>query len=355
MDNPILGLAILSLGAFVGVCVTALFYVTTVRPRLLEESTPVAPLTPRTVEILDQGGAGGIDELRIALDGLLHSVSNNQSISSQKLDEQLAHIKALSERLTQQERQFDSMANYLSRGLAHQDKSLGKINQHLEQQSDLLKNSYNILSNLNSSAGVAALAGRLNTVGEQVDSLATELMRQEILLRDIHGQTTPTATNDTLYAIIGQQAAQLNELAAKLSALDGLLGTVDAEGESGPRLVGLQREFENINQALAHLKMGVLQNISDRVADIDQDVEILKKQPKSKGRDRLTDIRGIGPTFAGLLNEAGIHDFRQLAALTPDELRNLVHVPQWRRIKAEDWIEQAKLRVSALDKPEESA
>lgn len=66
--------------------------------------------------------------------------------------------------------------------------------------------------------------------------------------------------------------------------------------------------------------------------------------------DRLTDIKGIGPAFAGRLHEMGIHSFRQIAALTPEELAAMMNVRGRPKIDAESWIEQARLYVSGRAK-----
>lgn len=66
-------------------------------------------------------------------------------------------------------------------------------------------------------------------------------------------------------------------------------------------------------------------------------------EPPTLGDD-LTEIRGIGPLYAGALRAIGIHRFDQLAGETPDGLagRLTPHVsvnPQ--RIRDDDWIGQA--------------
>jgi hypothetical protein len=58
-------------------------------------------------------------------------------------------------------------------------------------------------------------------------------------------------------------------------------------------------------------------------------------------RDDFTIINGIGPTFAKRLQEAGIHTFADLAASTPEHLRDAAQVAEWQGDPAE-WIVQAK-------------
>lgn len=56
--------------------------------------------------------------------------------------------------------------------------------------------------------------------------------------------------------------------------------------------------------------------------------------------DDLQAINGIGPVFARRLYEAGVTTYRQLAAQTPEQLRQLTHAQPWQADPA-DWIEQA--------------
>jgi len=76
--------------------------------------------------------------------------------------------------------------------------------------------------------------------------------------------------------------------------------------------------------------------------------------PLRPGQDRLTEIRGIGPVYAGRLYKAGIQTFAQLASMTPDELYRLLDEPKWRlrAIDAESWIRQAAARAAPNEKDE---
>ena len=52
----------------------------------------------------------------------------------------------------------------------------------------------------------------------------------------------------------------------------------------------------------------------------------------------LTSVKGIGPVYAERLNEAGIHNFAQLAAADPGAVAEAAGTSE---SAAKDWIEQA--------------
>jgi NADH-quinone oxidoreductase subunit E len=60
--------------------------------------------------------------------------------------------------------------------------------------------------------------------------------------------------------------------------------------------------------------------------------------------DDLTEISGIGPKIAEMLNEAGIHRFAQIAAWTDEDIDRfdaMVGGPE-DRVRRDDWVEQAR-------------
>lgn len=63
--------------------------------------------------------------------------------------------------------------------------------------------------------------------------------------------------------------------------------------------------------------------------------------PVAVKADDLTQINGIGPTFARRLQEAGINSFRKLAELTPEYLKEVTKAADWQADPAA-WIAQAK-------------
>lgn len=65
-----------------------------------------------------------------------------------------------------------------------------------------------------------------------------------------------------------------------------------------------------------------------------------KPAPEVARADDLTAIKGIGPTFAKRLNDAGITTFAALAAATPEQLREVTRAPAV--ANPEEWIAQAR-------------
>lgn len=250
--DEVLALAILSLGLFIGVVVTALFYVFIVRPSLLEQSSAAPSLSLADLKqlrsLLEQQRSEQADhfyevqQLQAELVNLVKKAPSSDaspSLDLSKLDNQTAELKHLSEELKLRLLAFSDMSSGL-RELAIQ---IGKLDARIDEQTDFLTQ-----------------------------------------------QASQT----------GQFEALLNHITSQLTAMQ---------------------------------------------ADI--------AQVKYRQRvDRLTDIDGIGPVYAGMLYQAGIQTYHQLASQEPDELRNLIDAPNWRDIDAESWIEQATLFASLQDKTE---
>ncbi|MEL6669203.1 MAG: helix-hairpin-helix domain-containing protein [Bacteroidota bacterium] len=75
-----------------------------------------------------------------------------------------------------------------------------------------------------------------------------------------------------------------------------------------------------------------------------------KAAPKAK-KDDLKKIEGIGPKIAGLLNEAGIVTFSDLAKASKAKLAGVLEAagPRFRLAKPDTWQQQAKLAAAGKD------
>lgn len=74
----------------------------------------------------------------------------------------------------------------------------------------------------------------------------------------------------------------------------------------------------------------------------------LPTAPPTAARDDLTKIRGIGPTYAGRLYDAGVTTFAALAELTPAALKAIVAPGRVGNfLNVDSWIEQARALAEA--------
>lgn len=73
-----------------------------------------------------------------------------------------------------------------------------------------------------------------------------------------------------------------------------------------------------------------------------------KATPAKTGTDDLKKIEGIGPKIAGLLNEAGITTFAELAKASKKKLADVLQAAgaRFRLAKPDTWQEQAKLAAA---------
>ena len=62
-------------------------------------------------------------------------------------------------------------------------------------------------------------------------------------------------------------------------------------------------------------------------------------------KDKLTDLKGIGPVAEKQLNEQGITTFAQIAALTADDIARIDEAMPFSAAQIEDWQAQAKERA----------
>ena len=69
-------------------------------------------------------------------------------------------------------------------------------------------------------------------------------------------------------------------------------------------------------------------------------------KPKSKTEvDPLEEIVGIGQTYVGKLNKAGIRTFKGLAKSKPSQLERIIKPKDWQKIDFAGWIAQAKAKT----------
>ena len=79
---------------------------------------------------------------------------------------------------------------------------------------------------------------------------------------------------------------------------------------------------------------------------IQQDYLEDKRLGPPGGYDDLEQIEGVGPTAAGVLREAGINSFSQLAKADTEQLKEILHSTNLRTADPGTWPEQARLAAN---------
>lgn len=361
--DPVQSLAILSLGAFVTVLVTAAFYAFSVRPRLLEPvDLEVMPLLDERwqAELAEQRDA--VEQLNAALarhaaalraagvpasgsgdSGDLFAVLRRQSEAIERvsvaLEQQAGHLAALDDRLATQAQtlaQVDALRQAvpdLADKLTEQSRLLALVTVRREAApGDATRDAAEPLV----VAADVGLAAAVQQQADQLDTIAGWLDRW-------------TTDNQRRATQLAEHARVLAELDAELSAQTAAHARLEDKVDEHTAML-VTAATERREQA------GRLERVLSQLGEM---VPLLKKwssQSASRVRmtGRLTDIKGIGPVYAGKLYEAGIHTFKQLAALTPEEIHTIMNEPKWRArgIDAASWIEQATRFASQAEKVE---
>lgn len=98
------------------------------------------------------------------------------------------------------------------------------------------------------------------------------------------------------------------------------------EGVIQQRLIEAEEKIEFLEAALAER----------------QSVVVAAPPPVIREKDHLEQINGIGPVFAKRLNKAGIFTFAELAAETPERIREIINPEDWQKIEPDLWVEEAR-------------
>ena len=327
--DPVQALAILSLGAFLTVLVTAIFYVFTVRPRLLE------PVSLASLGALDEGLRRDLAEQRTVVEelnaALAHHAEQLAAAVRTTPGEAWADVQGMLRSQTDAVQGLTDLLNAQANRLAQFDERLDRQDEKLNR----------LESSLESRASVPVPALDYERLSALIQAQADQLV--SISTRLDEWGATSARSNERL----AEHARILAELDRELAAQAQVVQRLEAKvGEHTTMLVTAASERRE--------QAGLLERVLQQIAQMVPLLNKLAAAPLRPGQDRLTDIKGIGPVYAGKLYEAGIQTFRQLAAMTPDEVYALINQPKWRMrsIDAESWIEQAKHLASQREKVE---
>ncbi len=101
-----------------------------------------------------------------------------------------------------------------------------------------------------------------------------------------------------------------------------------------------QRSSEQLEEIIGRDGMGGCVTEAGLFATGQAQIEFI--DAGKRHRDQLWRIDGIGEVFEGRLNRAEIFSFAELAAASPERLREIINPQPWERIEPVAWIAQAR-------------
>ncbi|HML21019.1 MAG TPA: helix-hairpin-helix domain-containing protein [Aggregatilinea sp.] len=385
--DAVQALAILSLGAFLTVLVSAIVYAVALRPRLLasapaevdgaltrsllnDELHEQRMAIEQLADLLEQQSPDGRDtvavvtpEERDELTTSLRTQAEAAEALKVLLSDQSTQITWVDGRLNYYETKLDQIASRLDVIAAERDESdaaeeTGEAEDTEDGKtlagSDSLEQ---ILAELRSLAPANAV-DRLTVQVEQVSKRLDDMV--------------PLTAHEAIAETLSEQAGQLAEITSRLQdwaarnaqAEDnaGLLAGIDqrlaAQAEIAAQIDAKVNEHTSLLQTTAAEQRGqadLLLKTGELLDKIYPTLDRVSNVHIPPTRDRLTDINGIGPVYAAKLYEAGVDTFEELASLTPDEIQSIVKLPRWRYRVSDmtSWSDQARALAVRREKLED--
>lgn len=277
MDEPIVILAVLSLGLFIGVIFATVVYILAVRPRIAATDTPAAPKAASTL--------------------------------ARQLEEQLAQVQRLHPAFIETVQQLEAKAASLA-----EQQPIGPRVATITGISDLLTEQARLLGELDGTE-----------YGESLSQRARQRVLQQQLERN-------AATLQQLNTIITDEDGVL---AGEVSAPEVSMASDEDDEDIAAQYSTILMQLDQLaklvqEQSKKHTPAPPTPSVAPSATDesfIDFDI--------------LSDIKGIGPVFSNRLHEAGIYRFAQFANHSPEEIREILQLPTWRLEDIQDWLTQA--------------
>jgi predicted flap endonuclease-1-like 5' DNA nuclease len=185
-------------------------------------------------------------------------------------------------------------------------------------------------------------------IGFVIEWLIDESMRKNReLQRQLDEQRHTPALVEARPA--GQQADARSDPEPLAEVLRQLKALREAQTSLSPDLVrdqanGKPNDSETLAEVLRQYKEE-LHQLGEQIQAKDTQVNMLRQELDTYQRshpDDLTQIRGIGLVYQRKLRDIGVSSFKQLANADPAQIRRMLSIKDWQRVKPESWIEQAR-------------
>lgn len=225
-----------------------------------------------------------------------------------------------------------------------------------------IKNRHDKLSgDLASTVSVAEHEKKINDRDEKIKLLKEQLStKSERMKNDVEVQNTEVPegrkTEDQKSEVskkIHEGSAVKTTLVVKPATVAHSNSTASTPDSGEPVSVAAAAGIETVKVATPD-KPAVMQNKKPlKNGYVPQGWSVPESKPTKKERDKLTNIKGVGPVLEKILHDCGIYYYQQVASLDKSGMEELQQqIPQFPgRIQRDKWVEQAK----KLQRQKESA
>jgi predicted flap endonuclease-1-like 5' DNA nuclease len=197
---------------------------------------------------------------------------------------------------------------------------------------------------------LAAAKSRVEQLGQDLDETAEQIEALTQLSQSQREELTAVTTaKESLTEKFDQLTSQLEGLRTEHEQASRRLAAADVE------LNHLREDLAAAEDKTAQLvsleaDKQVLQSRLDELQTRFESAQHQLKFAGLKGKNQVEIVRGIGPTYAGRLHEAGIHSLADLAEQTVERVAEIVGLKTWQRANPQAWIDEAKELAAAFDK-----
>lgn len=225
--------------------------------------------------------------------------------------------------------------------------NLGRLNHYLEQ---LESKGESLRQQLEAAADEKqGLAGNLARLENELDELRLEHQRacQQVSVTEVEMKHLRQELAEAQ-----QWADRAHQLQLDNQALDHKAQAAEGRAEElKAQVKGLLRqlgETQSLHKQLVAAEDKV-RTAEAQLRTLQAKLSTVKQILDYTGKNQLRLIRGIGPTYARRLNEAGIHSLNDLARQSPERLREIVELKKWQAADLEEWIDEAQALSVRLD------
>jgi predicted flap endonuclease-1-like 5' DNA nuclease len=249
--------------------------------------------------------------------------------------------------LSRREREIETLRNRLEKREREHTTLLGELGERRARMTEAGADLYRLSQEL--IRREEALSDSMETVAERGQEL--ELLTQidagfqadmDSLTQEIQLQDGEIAR---LWSVLEGKQTELAEARTLLAQRETELARIIRSREEADREI--EEALQELGQARREIEHA---GEASRQTDIHaQLLRMLREETLQSTsaigphtEDNLMEIKGIGEGYAGMLNAAGVHTFRQLSFMTPDDLLEILRAPHWREPNVETWIAEAR-------------